>query len=230
MDGPGSTATLINCTVSGNSANGVGGLQAKNSGTATLINCTVSGNSAGAGFGSYGGLYAASYSASTIKLGNTIVAGNTPVDVGDGFGPAFISEGNNLIGGTNGTSGWVSSDLIGTSTPINPVLAPLENYGGPTQTMALLPGSPALDAGSIALLPASLTTDQRGLPRAVNGAVDIGAFESQGFTLTVGWCPGGKKAEESSCWICVAVCRGTVVGEPELKGVSRLRCASLRTR
>jgi hypothetical protein len=64
------------------------------------------------------------------------------------------------------------------------VLAPLGNYGGPTQTMALLPGSPALDAGSNALLPTGLTTDQRGLPRIVNGTVDIGAFESQGFTLT----------------------------------------------
>jgi fibronectin-binding autotransporter adhesin len=186
VNGPGSTAMLINCTVSGNSANGVGGLQARNSGTATLINCTVSGNSGTSSFGSYGGLYAASYSASTITLGNTIVAGNTPLDVGDGgFGTAFLSEGHNLIGGTNGISGWVSSDLTGTTTLLNPVLAPLDNYGGATPTMALLPGSPAIDAGSIALLPAGLTTDQRGLPRTVNGAVDIGAFESQGFTLTV---------------------------------------------
>jgi hypothetical protein len=51
--------------------------------------------------------------------------------------------------------------------------------------MPLLPGSPALDAGNNALLPAGLTTDQRGLPRVVNGGVDIGAFESSGFTIAV---------------------------------------------
>ena len=63
----------------------------------------------------------------------------------------------------------------------NPLLAPLGNYGGPTQTMALLPGSPAIDAGASG--PNIPATDQRGLGRV--GAVDIGAFESQGFTLTV---------------------------------------------
>ena len=63
----------------------------------------------------------------------------------------------------------------------DPLLAPLGNYGGPTQTMALLPGSPAINAGTNG--PGIPTTDQRGLGRV--GAVDIGAFESQGFTLTV---------------------------------------------
>ena len=57
------------------------------------------------------------------------------------------------------------------------MLAPLGNYGGPTQTMALLPGSPAIDRVS-----STLATDQRGLGRV--GLADIGAFESQGFTLT----------------------------------------------
>src|SRR5262249_3385385 len=53
-------------------------------------------------------------------------------------------------------------------------------YGGPTQTMPLLPGSPAIDAGITgAGIP---ITDQRGMSRV--GATDIGAFESQGFTLT----------------------------------------------
>ncbi len=182
----GGTAKLVNCTVSGNSAQAAGGLLAEYGGTATLINCTISGNSANFPFGNaYGGLYAQYFSGGTITLGNTIVAGNTPVDVGDGgFGTAFISEGNNLIGLTNGATGWVSSDLTGTFTPLNPVLAPLGNYGGPTQTMPLLPGSPAIAAGNTALLPAGLTSDQRGLPRVVNGGVDIGAFESEGFTVT----------------------------------------------
>ena len=102
-------------------------------------------------------------------MNNTIIAGNpwariswTPIGS------------NNLIGG-------------------DPLLAPLGNYGGPTQTMPELPGSPAIGAGSVALAvdPQGnpLTTDQRGLPRTTNGAVNIGAFQSQGFTFAV--VPGG---------------------------------------
>src|SRR5262249_36065656 len=156
-----------------------GGLYVRNNGTAALTNCTVSGNSAG-----YCGGLLSGYPASTITLGNTIVAGNTGGDVAS-FGGVFVSHGNNLVGAIGFTSGWVGSDLTGTNAkPLNPVLAPLGNYGGATQTMALLPGSPALDTGSNALLPAGLSTDQRGLPRIVNGIVDIGAFESQGFTVT----------------------------------------------
>jgi hypothetical protein len=94
--------------------------------------------------------------------------------------------GNNLIGVTDGSSGWVGSDRTGTGAqPLNPLLAPLGNYGGRTQSMALLPGSPAIDAGNNALIPKGVTTDQRGLPRIVNGTVDIGAFESSGFTIRV---------------------------------------------
>ena len=62
----------------------------------------------------------------------------------------------------------------------DPGLAPLGNYGGTSLTMALLPGSPAIDAGTGTGAPA---TDQRGYARV--GGVDIGAFESQGFTLTL---------------------------------------------
>ena len=51
--------------------------------------------------------------------------------------------------------------------------------------MALLPGSPAIDEGSNALIPGGVTTDQRGDSRIVNGTVDIGAVESQGYTMTV---------------------------------------------
>src|SRR6516162_4592002 len=61
----------------------------------------------------------------------------------------------------------------------DPMLGPLGNYGGPTPTLALLAGSPALDTGSNALIPAGVTTDQRGFPRISNGTVDVGAFESQ---------------------------------------------------
>ena len=121
-----------------------------------------------------------------MTVGNSIVARNTAGTSGpDAFG-AVVSRGNNLVGKTDGGSGWVGSDLTGTiASPLDPLLATLGNYGGPTQTMPLLPGSPAIDAGSNALIPAGVTTDQRGLPRIVNTVVDIGAFESGGFTIAV---------------------------------------------
>jgi len=177
---PYGTATLTNCTVTGNSAPIGGGLYSR-FGTATLTNCTVSGNSASLG----GGLDNAN-AIGTVTLGNTIVAKNTARTSGPDVLGTFASEGNNLVGKTDGSSGWVSSDLTGTiAQPLDPLLAPLGNYGGPTQTMALLPGSPAIDAGNNALIPAGVTTDQRGLPRIVNGVADIGAFESSGFTIMV---------------------------------------------
>ena len=83
-------------------------------------------------------------------------------------------QGNNLVGKTDGSSGWVGSDLTGTiAQPLNATLAPLGNYGGPTQTMALLPGSPAIGAGVVV---SGVTTDQRGLIRGTT--VDIGAFQT----------------------------------------------------
>src|SRR5205814_4076910 len=86
-----------------------------------------------------------------------------------------------------------TGDQVGTmAAPINPGLAPLGNYGGPTQTHALLNGSPAVNAGAI---PAgvTLTTDQRGLPRVVGGQADVGSVEfappvakNDVFTATAG--------------------------------------------
>jgi hypothetical protein len=114
------------------------------------------------------------------------VAANTATASGPDALGTVASEGNNLIGKTNGSSGWVGSDLTGTvAAPLNPLLGPLANYGGPTQTIALLPGSLAIGAGDNAFIPTGVTTDQRGLPRIVNTVVDIGSFESSGFTIAV---------------------------------------------
>ena len=174
------TITLTNCTVSGNSATFFGG-GLSTFGTATLTNCTVSGNSAG----SFGAGLVSRFGGSII-VGNTIVANNSNadnllVDVTGGV----ISQGNNLIGVSDFSTGWVASDLTGSSVaPLNALLSPLGDYGGPTMSMALLPSSPAIDASNNALVPAGVTTDQRGLDRFTNGKADIGAFESQGFALT----------------------------------------------
>jgi hypothetical protein len=110
-----------------------------------------------------------------------------PGDSGTGpdLAGSFISDGHNLIGQTDGSSGvtnGVNGDLAGTTpSPLDPNLGPIQNNGGPTWTLALLPGSPAIDAGDDAVLsaPFNLTTDQRGLPRKSGAHVDIGAFEFQ---------------------------------------------------
>ena len=87
----------------------------------------------------------------------------------------FTSEGNNLVGDTTGATGFVASDLLN----VDPLLGRLQNNGGPTNTRALLPGSPAVDAGNNTACP---FTDQRGVLRKdgdKDGTVvcDIGAFE-----------------------------------------------------
>ena len=188
----GGTLTMTNCTVSGNSGSagdmGCGGVANGNSyfgnfgATLTLTNCTISANS-----GWVGGLLA---QGAPVTLTNTIVAENAGAGIiaANGGGDIYaysLSGSNNLVGTayyTGGLTNGVNGNLIGVT---NPLLAPLGNYGGPTQTMALLPGSPAINAGTNG--PGIPTTDQRGLGRV--GAVDIGAFESQGFNFTV--VPGG---------------------------------------
>jgi hypothetical protein len=188
------TLSLTNCTVSGNSASSfAGGIV--NGGTMTLTNSTITGNRAdadGDAFGSGGGIVPAG----TETLNNTIVAGNfvgtgsIPDDIIITFGTIETAN-HNLIGDA-ATSGGIANGVNGNkvgfavSAVLNTTLA---NNGGSTQTHALVPGSPAIDAGSNALaLDATgnpLTTDQRGagFPRISGGTVDIGAFEN-GFNFT----------------------------------------------
>ncbi len=92
-----------------------------------------------------------------MTVANTIIAGNT-APTGPDLDGFITSLGHNLIGNSSGSSGFVAADL----QSVNPLLGPLQNNGGPTETMAPLPGSPAIAAGSVALIPAGITTDQRG--------------------------------------------------------------------
>ena len=212
------TATLINCTVSGNSATRRRPVQHRRHGdadqlhrqrqlrqrhggglynyrgTATLTNCTVSGNSASTAFG--GGLL--SLHGCTATLTNCTVSGNSAAArrrtwINDGADDADQFHRQRQQGqrrrrrvqritayGSTLTlrlvhdrrppdgSATTSAAVHGQQQPgrrADPLLAPLGDYGGPTQTMALLPGSPAI--GGAAADPTTgwpLTTDQRGFP------------------------------------------------------------------
>ena len=175
--GGGTTAVVVNSTISGNStdANGLaGGIY--NGGTFTLTNSTVTGNGAAIG----GGIFNTNLGAFNVK--NTIVAGNSATSSGPNCSGPLTSQGHNLVGDdtdcgfTPGTG-----DVVGDgASPIDPVLGPLQDNGGPTSTHALLAGSPAIDAGDDTVLnaPLSLTTDQRGEARLQRQHVDIGAFEA----------------------------------------------------
>jgi predicted outer membrane repeat protein len=165
------TLAVTNSTFSGNSADfGAGGIS--NFGTLTVTDSTLSGNTGGIG----GGIFAAG-----AIIRNTLLAGNRASFAPD-VGGSVASQGHNLIGDGSGGSGFADTDLVGTAAnPIDPRLGPLQDNGGPTQTMALLPGSPALDAGD----PDQVgIPDQRGVVRS--GGVNIGAYQASAsaFALT----------------------------------------------
>jgi hypothetical protein len=157
-------------------------------GSATMNDNTLSGNNAAGGDGSGEAAFGGGIdvvSGSNVLLHNTLVAvnlaGGKPSDI---QGSLNTASSYNLIGDGSGGISTANHNLLGSSaTPLNPLLAPLGNYGGPTQTIALLPGSPAIDAGDITNAPAY---DQRGpgFPRIVGGTIDIGAFEGVSSSST----------------------------------------------
>ncbi len=171
-----STLTVTNSTISGNSA-GTSGGAIRNGGILIVANSTISGNTVTGSTGTGGGIHIAN---GTAAFSNSIVAGNTSPTAPDIFG-AIASANYNLIGKSDGSSGLThgtNGNLVGTeAAPLDATLDALKSNGGPTQTLALLTGSPALNAGSNALIDSGVTTDQRGFARVDGGTVDIGAFE-----------------------------------------------------
>jgi predicted outer membrane repeat protein len=180
------TVTLNNSTLSGNAAHAGGGGINNNNGfnnaygvsTVTVTNSTLSGNLTN---GSGGGIY--SRFGGLVIVQNTILANS----LGGNCGTIVSSRGHNLSDdGTCSTSFTQSSDLNGIPAGLDP--GGLQNNGGPTQTIALLPDSPAVDA--IPLSPTNyctdangttpVATDQRGGARPQGPACDIGAFELEG--------------------------------------------------
>jgi hypothetical protein len=119
-----------------------------------------------------GGLFAAG---DHFMVRSTIVADNTSLTGADVFG-GFSSGGHNLIGQIDGSTGFDGGDLTGTAAnPLDSVFGAFGNFGGPTNTLQLLSGSPAIGQGD----PAGPATDQRGVARSKT-APSIGAFEFTG--------------------------------------------------
>ena len=167
--------TLTNSTLSNNSADSQGG-GISNAAPLTLTNTTLSNNTAAAG----GGLYVSNHPAAPITLFNTIIA-NSPVGGDCGGDTEYIANltdsGYNLD--SDATCNLTASNKSLPNT--DPRLNALADNGGPTQTHALLGGSPAIDR----IPPDSngcgttITTDQRGVARPQGGGCDIGAYESE---------------------------------------------------
>jgi CSLREA domain-containing protein len=154
-----------------------------NGGTVTVVNSTISGN-----VGSAGTPAGAIFSAGTLTITNSTISGNSSSTAGGIYvvsGTANVI--NSIISGNgsnvNGALAVNQNNVIGGTAR----LAALGNYGGSTQTMPPLPGSPAIDAGDNATCAAAPVNnaDQRGITRPVNGTCDIGAVESRGFTMTI---------------------------------------------
>jgi hypothetical protein len=166
------SATVGNSTISGNFVQfwpdrGAGIYNDR--GTLTVSNSTIAGNTATSGGGGI-------YNNGAVNLRNTILAGNAGGSGAPDLSGSLATSGYNLIGNTSGGSGFGTTDLLN----VNPVLGSLEDNGGPTQTVALLAGSPALNAGDPGQLGA---TDQRGVVRS--GGVNIGAYQATASALVL---------------------------------------------
>jgi hypothetical protein len=201
IDANSGPSIIRGCTIAFNSANKGGGLYGVASLAVTIQNSTISGNTASQGGGlslfltnspwviqictiafnrgdSEGGGIHFNFAVATLE--STIVANNSAPEGRDLFSTEaldFFTLNFSLVRSTTGASvilDQTSIDLEGK----DPLLAPLANNGGPTQTHALKKGSPCINRGSN---PANLTTDQRGglFKRKLGIQVDIGAYERQ---------------------------------------------------
>lgn len=166
--------SITNSTFSKNSASSQGGgiyLFAASIETFNLTNVTLSGNAAASG----GGVYK---NAGVVIVKNTIIARST---TGGNCNSSLTDVGNNIDDGATCGFSPANSSLNNTNPLLSTTIADL---GGPTQTFALLPGSPALDAGDDSICETTLDAlDQRGISRPQGAACDIGAYESRGFSL-----------------------------------------------
>jgi chitodextrinase len=159
------TIHISDSTMVGNTAGNHGGGAIINFGTATVTTSTLSGNSSPYGSDIY------NYGSSSLTVSSSIVANGTgSANCG---GTAIADGGYNLDTATSCHFATAKHSKNNT----NPQLQPLASNGGPTQTMALTPGSPAIDAIPPATTGCAGTTDQRGTARPQGAGCDIGAYE-----------------------------------------------------
>ena len=169
----GARTVIVNSTLSGNIASdpgfgcdggGWGGALANVGGTLMIVNTTMTDNEGPCGSGLW-------QPSGRTELVNTIIMGNRSF-----FWPACEIDGGTISSLGHNLANDRScrlrraSDLSG----LDALLGPLQDNGGPTTTHALLPGNPAIDAGTTTMAP---TTDQRGVARPQGPGVDIGSFE-----------------------------------------------------
>jgi len=175
--------TITNCTISGNSAvaTGISSLDTgegggiSNGGDLQITSSTIAHNSASGDYAFGGGIYG------STRTDSSIIALNSALTGPDFTSGELESTGYNIIG--NNADAVINSqptDQIGTpASPIDPLLGPLADNGGPTLTHALQPGSLAINRGN----PAAPPQDQRGYGRL--GVPDVGAFEFDGVPPTI---------------------------------------------
>ena len=201
----GSTVTVTNSTFSANhvdSSGGSGGGIYHNGGTLTVTNSTLSANTANGNPGRGGGIYLAG---STLAANNILIAGNTATGTGgihpDVDGAYATGSKNNLLGNPSGATGISDGDanhnIVGHAALLDSTLRDNGTTNG-TQTLALLTGSPAINAGDNPTCTNTSGTapvagkDQRGIarPQPSSGQCDIGAYEyvfpATATTLTAG--------------------------------------------
>jgi hypothetical protein len=187
------TLSISDSTFSGNWAAGSTGVQSRGgaiytintlansrASTVSITASTLADNTALSG----GGIatYAGSGPNQVVSI-DSIFQNGPGGNISVASGTTFRSLGHNLFSDSPDVNldpdiSLDPTDLINT----DPLLGSLAPNGGPTDTMALLPGSPAIDAGTSV---SGVTTDQRGISRPQGSAPDIGAFESRGFTVTI---------------------------------------------
>ncbi len=178
----GAAFQLTNSTISLNTASKGAAIYIDHDGSMIIDNSTIANNSTLTN-GQSGAIDTQSHG--TVDLTSTIIAANDKdiiydnnlSDDRDLSGTGFTSGGHNLIGNiTNSSNDF--SQTTGDILSVDPLLGSIDDNGGPTLTLALQSGSPAIDAGSN---PLPVTTDQRGEPRpdVPNTNPDIGAYETQ---------------------------------------------------
>ncbi|WP_146446537.1 right-handed parallel beta-helix repeat-containing protein, partial [Botrimarina colliarenosi] len=194
--------TLNSSTVSGNSTAGEfgkGGGLYNSQGAIRLSGSTIIGNSTAGIFADGGGVgFATSYTTAPVTIENSIVTGNTnrgaPDDIFDLVRDRSLTIHHSLIGDASSAPGslfFIQQAIdggVGNLQNIDPLLGPLADNGGPTPTHALLPGSPALNAGDPAIALSAVEFDQRGpgFARVSYGRLDMGAFELDNVAIPSG--------------------------------------------